>query len=188
MKERRDTHGPICPVYPGMGVQLPVPTSPERGPQAEADRRGASMIGVQPLKEQVEASVWPIFVHMAEGGARRHSSQGPLSTLWPFRTLFLFVDPSAAALSETLCLPRMRGNGVKGHSIQRRELSPRRPGKMASPKGVSGGETSRPVPNFSRSRRLPQQTLNEPNYTWHFPHGCQQPPCSFSSQAPGPWP
>lgn len=40
------------------------------------------MIGVQPLKEQVEASVYPISVHMSEGGARRHSSQGPLSTLW----------------------------------------------------------------------------------------------------------
>lgn len=59
---------------------------------------------------------------------------------------------------------------------------------MASPKRVSGGETSRPVPIFSQAWRLPQQTLNEPNYTWHFPHGCQQPPCSFSSQAPVPGP
>lgn len=151
------------------------------------------MIGVQPLKEQVEASVSSVSVHIGEGGAHRHSSQSPLSPLapdgrcMPFRTLFLFVDPSAAALSEILCLQRMRGNGVKGHSIQKRELSPRRLGKMASPKGVSGGETSRPLPIFSWAWRLPQQALNEPNYTWHHspPDVYQQPPCSFSSQTPG---
>lgn len=199
MKERRGTHGSICPVYPGMGVQLPVPTSPERGPQAEADRRGTSMIGGQPLREQVEASVYPGSVHMGEGAARRYSSQGPLSTLWlrmddacPSEPFFFLWTPSAAALSEILCLQRIRGNGVKGHSIPRRELSPRRLGKMASPKGVSGGQTSRPVPIFSRAWRLPQQTLNEPNYIWHFSPtmSANSHPLLLAVSQPGPrpWP
>lgn len=39
---------------------------------------------------------------------------------------------------------------------------------MSPSKGVTGGEVSRPVPNLNWAWRLPQQTLNEPNYTLAF--------------------
>ena len=70
--------GPSVQFTQELGYNFLLPIFPQRVPKTEADRKGTSMIKGQSMKELIEASVWPVSVHLELRG----SAAGALMIEW----------------------------------------------------------------------------------------------------------